>query len=236
MDDFIWLYQRLNDCASRTILTNVLYYWITFDNQYLTNSCESRYQQYFDHDIIKINQNDVFVDIGAYNGDTLLTFLDNYKEYKKIICYELDPNNYKELAETSKNFPNIETRNNAVGLNHGEKVAVNIQEERSVSSRISKKQEDTAQKLIEMVSLDEDIKEKITFLKMDVEGAERDILRGASRHIKEEHPKLAVCIYHRNEDLWKIARIIDVLDDSYQLYIRYYGGTLYPNEIVLYAI
>lgn len=236
LDDFIWLYGKLSDNTSRKILTNVLYHWVTFNNQYLAKSGNTDYVQYFDYDIIKIDQNDVFVDIGAYNGDTLLSFLDNYCEYKKVICYELDPDNYKELEETAKKFTNIETRNNAVGFNHGEKIAVNIQEERSVSSRISKEQDGDAKQLIEMVSLDEDIKEKITFLKMDVEGAEQDILRGAGRHIKEEHPKLAVCIYHGNEDLWKIARIIEELDDSYQMYIRYYGGTLYPNEIVLYAV
>lgn len=240
LDDFIWLYQKVQDSTSRKILCNILYCWITFDSSYLNEILDNRFSQYFDRDIIQCDDQEVFVDIGAYNGDTLLSYLNNFVNYKKVICYELDKKNFSELLSVTNSFENIEAKNYAVGEEHGKIIKVEIEDMRSESSRINKNysmsNNFSCSENIQMVSIDEDIHEKITFLKMDVEGAERYILNGARRHISIEKPKLAVCIYHGNEDIWKIPRIIDSLNDSYKFYIRYYGGNLYPNEIVLYAV
>ena len=83
---------------------------------------------------------------------------------------------------------------------------------------------------------DNDIKERITFIKSDVEGAEMLALKGACRHIRDEHPMLAISIYHGNYDIFQVAKLIYEMDESYRFYMRYYGGDLYPNEVVLYAV
>ena len=62
------------------------------------------------------------------------------------------------------------------------------------------------------------------------------MLMGAKKHIKNDHPKLAISVYHGNSDIWEIPKIIHEIDSSYSFYLRYYGGCLYPNEIVLYAV
>ncbi len=238
MEDFIWLYQKVEDSTSRKILCNVLNHWITFDSRCLSEIQERKYSQYFDRDIIQCDSQEVFVDIGAYNGDTLIDYMHNFQSYHKIYCYEMDQKNLNDLQIVAGHFGNIEVRNNVVGDRHGEIVTIN-ENERSESSRIYDENESNknlAFNNVKMVSIDEDICEEISFLKMDVEGAERFVLNGAKRHISSEKPKLAVCIYHGNEDLWKIPRLIDSLNDNYKFYIRYYGGNLYPNEIVLYAV
>ena len=87
-----------------------------------------------------------------------------------------------------------------------------------------------------MVTLDEDIGEKLTMIKADIEGFEQEALLGAINHIKNDHPKLLISVYHKNEDLWKIPKMIKEIDPAYKFYLRYHGGNVYPTEITLIAI
>lgn len=77
-------------------------------------------------------------------------------------------------------------------------------------------------------------KEKVTYIKMDVEGAELQSLKGAKETIMRDTPKLAICIYHRQDDLWKIPEYILSLNKKYRFYIRHYCSYYY--ETVLYAV
>ena len=88
---------------------------------------------------------------------------------------------------------------------------------------------------VQIISIDEDIREKITFLKMDVEGFEIPALLGAKRHIREDFPKLAICTYHIVSDMWEIPRLIDTIRPGYRFFLRHYELT--QNwETVIYAI
>lgn len=75
---------------------------------------------------------------------------------------------------------------------------------------------------------------KVSFVKMDIEGSELNALRGMAETISRYRPALAICIYHKFEDLWEIPLFIHQLVPQYQLYIRNY--TTYLDEIVLYAV
>ena len=95
----------------------------------------------------------------------------------------------------------------------------------------------SGEKEVIAVSLDEDIKEPITLLKMDIEGSEQKALLGAKEHIINDSPKLLISVYHNHEDIWKIPRIIeDMTPDTYNFYLRSYGGNVFPTEIVLIAL
>ena len=89
---------------------------------------------------------------------------------------------------------------------------------------------------VEVVSLDEDICEPVSWIKMDIEGAEYDALLGCKNHIKKEQPKLSVSVYHGYEDIIRLPLLIDELNPSYRFYLRYYGGNLIPTELVLTAL
>lgn len=94
--------------------------------------------------------------------------------------------------------------------------------------------EDALSEYIEVIQLDEFLKgERITFVKMDIEGAEYDALKGAAQIIKEQKPKLAISIYHTPNDIIKIPELLLELRPDYKFYIRHYS--LLPNEIILYA-
>jgi hypothetical protein len=70
--------------------------------------------------------------------------------------------------------------------------------------------------------MDDAVNEAVSFIKLDLEGAEQAALKGAKDHILADHPKLAVAVYHRPEDFWKIPRYILGLRDDYKLYLRHY--------------
>lgn len=74
----------------------------------------------------------------------------------------------------------------------------------------------------------------VTFIKMDIEGAEMEALKGAEKVIRVYKPKLAVCIYHRYEDLYEIPMYIKSLVPEYRLFVRHYSDS--PSETVLYAV
>ena len=75
--------------------------------------------------------------------------------------------------------------------------------------------------------------EKVTFIKMDIEGSEQKALQGAARVIKRDKPKLAICIYHSPEDLYEIPFWIKSIVPEYKLYIRHHSDT--ASETVVYA-
>ena len=73
-----------------------------------------------------------------------------------------------------------------------------------------------------------------TYIKMDIEGAEPDALRGATEMIRRHKPVLAICVYHRSEHLWEIPNQIRALDPDYSLYLRRYLEECW--EMVCYAV
>lgn len=87
---------------------------------------------------------------------------------------------------------------------------------------------------IETVALDEFLHgERVTFIKMDIEGVELDALKGAVRIIKEQKPKLAISVYHKADDIIEIPKLIMEMRPDYKLYLRHYS--MLANEMVLYA-
>ena len=88
---------------------------------------------------------------------------------------------------------------------------------------------------VQVVTLDDYVyDEKPTFIKMDIEGAEMEALIGARRIIQTYKPKLAVCLYHKPQDLFEIPIYIKSLNEDYRLYIRQYANSRY--ETVCYAL
>lgn len=234
LDDFEWLYNALADNRSKRILINLLYYWFSSDPGKIGQIHDKTFDQYFDLDLIKCDENEVFVDIGGYIGDSIISYVRNYgiNCYKKIYTYEIIPANIKYIQENIRLFElkNIEICEKGAASKNGTLYISNNE-----SSSILHLAEDGTYP-VPTVKIDDDIKENVTFIKMDIEGAEEDALMGCVETIKSSHPKLALSAYHNYKDLWKLARIIFDIDPSYRFYIRYYGSALLPTEYLLYAI
>lgn len=232
LQDYEWLYDHLKDYRSRKLLFAILYNWYDYNFNYIGEMMDPTYCHYYDLDILKCKE-EVFVDVGAYIGDSAITFIQSYGDqaYKKIYCYEMTDESYKSLTENIKAYPNIACRKKAIG-DHKETLFV---EEHKVDASANSLNT-IGTKEIEVTTLDEDIKEPITLIKMDIEGAEQKAIIGSKEHIQKDHPKLLISVYHNHEDLWKIPKMIEEICPGYSFYLRFYGTNIFPTEIVLFGI
>ena len=192
---------------------------------------EKVYPDYFDLDIVPYVKDAVFVDLGSYTGDTVLSYIYCYEDYQKIYCYEITKNTFEKLKENTKMYPNIEYKFKAAGNKKGT-LFLEENKEGSSANRVV----DKGNISVDEVTIDEDITESITHIKMDIEGYEQKALKGCRHHIINDHPILLLSVYHNYEDIWKIPKMIIDMNKDYKFYLRYHGNTLFPTEITLIAI
>ncbi len=140
----------------------------------------------------------------------------NYK-YKKIHIFEPDDQNYAECKakiETSKS-KNVDIHKAATGKNKGVAYFSNVGTEGSkITSEEGKK--------VSVECIDMYYEEHPSFIKMDVEGAELDTLKGAERVIKDFSPKLAICLYHKPDDFYEIPFYLKSINPNYNFRIRHH--------------
>jgi len=188
--------------------------------------------QYFDIQYFKPQKNEFFIDAGGFDGGTTKEFfkwLGDYEKDGKSIVFEPNPILYNDCKEKLKDCNNVKVVNK--GLWHKEET---LKFNKTGSSSCIDSEGEEA---IEVINLDEylkDEKESVTFIKMDIEGAELNALKGAEQTIKKYKPKLAICIYHKPEDVWEIPNLLLEFVPDYKFYIRHYGLSCF--ETVLYAL
>lgn len=233
IDDFVWLYNNLYDYRSKKTLYSILSNWYRYDFISTIQTKEYMFDDYFDLDLVKCTKDEVIVDLGAYTGDTILSYLNNYGTdcYSKIYCYEVTPSTFDALKENLKSFDNIEFRLKGISDKEG---VMSISDNKESSSANTLTNDDNGDTIV--TTLDTDIDDAITLIKADIEGFEKKAIIGARNHILNDHPKLLISVYHNNEDLWKIPKMIHDIDDSYKFYLRYNSSPIYPTEITLIAI
>lgn len=232
VDEYAVLYESLKDYKSKYVLFAILNDFYNFDFVNLKNATEYCFKHYFDLNLIPKLKENVFVDVGAYVGDTVLDYVESYGKdsFQKIYCYEICQENIDKMKINLKNFDIIEIKRKAVSDKKG-KLKFDLDNDIS-SNHIS-----PGGKIeVEGVALDEDIKEKISMVKMDIEGSEMKALVGMKEHIKNDTPILLISVYHNNTDLVEIPKYIRSLNGNYDYYLRYYGGCVYATEIVLFAL
>lgn len=231
--NYIWLYNKLQDEKSKFILYAVLNNLYNFDFNNLDKIKEKIYKQYFDLDLMPKMENEIFLDIGSYYGETTLDFISTYgeKAYKKIYCYEITPNMLNFSKNYLKRYKNIIYKNFAVS-NSNKVLYIN----ENTASSSANKTSFYGNKMIKAVSLDNNLQCKISLVKMDIEGDEYNALKGLKKHIQKETPKLLISVYHNNTDVWHLPKLIYSYNKNYKFYLRYYGGNLYATEIVLICL
>lgn len=228
VDDFEWLYEKLEDYLSKRTLIAILANWIYLDFDYMAK-VKSIFKDYWEPDIFPTNKDDVLVDLGAYTGDSIVSYVNFYgSNYKRIYAYEITPSTCEELVDTVSKYHDVIPRQKGVGSEN----SIMYIEDNKVSSSANRLNE-TGKVPVEIVKLDEDLIDVPTFIKMDIEGAEKDALLGAKHLITKYKPKLAVCVYHGYDDLWQIPRMISEMKPNYKFYLRHNGGNLIPTEFVL---
>jgi FkbM family methyltransferase len=188
---------------------------------------------YFADDLIAPLKEEVFVDCGAFDGDSLQEFIKRRAgSFGQIIAIEPDPANCKALEAQLSALPiemvsRIQVVQSAAGSKR-EKVTFN-----ATGTAASSIGEGSYQ--VQCAPLDEILEDfKPTFIKMDIEGAEPYALLGARKVIKRYMPVLAICTYHAQEHLWQIPLLIQSFCDDYQFFFRRYSDECW--ELVCYAV
>lgn len=207
-----------------------------FCNQKQTCCFSKKYDetpQYFDSSIIKYTENEFFIDCGAYRGESSLEFIKQLRingitEFKKILVLEPDSNNFIYAKDNLKKYKNIEIIPCGVGKYNAElcfsnngTTSARFMDNGGISVSVKK---------IDDIAFNCDV----TFIKMDIEGMELEALEGGSEIICRCKPKLAICVYHKADDIIRISEYIKELNPNYKLYLRNYNFT--ATETVLYAI
>jgi len=188
---------------------------------------------YFPDDLVAVTPQETFVDCGAFDGDTLATFVKRQgASFGRIVAFEPDPANFEKLAHNVRALPavirdKITVRRAAVGA-RTEKVTF-----AATGTEASAVGAGTLE--VDCVDLDGFLNGTVpTYIKMDIEGSEPDALAGARRRIEKHLPVLALCVYHRQDHLWRIPLFVRSLSEQYRFFLR--PHLLEVWDLVCYAV
>lgn len=179
-------------------------------------------------DVFSPREGEIIVDAGAYTGDTALRFMEwGGENIRHIYSFEFDPLNAAKCEENTAPFRDkITVIKKGIG-SRNETVYISPM---GSGSHVS----DYGSMKTEITSIDSELDGiPATFIKMDVEGAELESLIGARNTITKYRPRLAICVYHKLEDIYEIPAYILSLVPEYKFYLRHYSSCQY--ETVLYA-
>ena len=199
------------------------------DMKYLPSVFDKR--QYFPQGMFALTDQESYFDCGAYTGDTIADFLKaTGGAYRRIWAAEPDRSNYKQLTQ----YINEEKLSNAEAVNKGiysYTGKLPFQEEGSMLSMIT----DASDRYIEVDTIDHIAADApVTFIKLDVEGAELEALKGAEQTIRTCKPILAISIYHKERDLIDIPVYVSSIAPDYSFYFRVHKKL--AIDTVLYGV
>jgi FkbM family methyltransferase len=228
------------DDYSKLSYLNMLIYKLTLNPYYLENTAVGRGSKYdynnylFDRSYLNLSDNEVYIDAGAFTGDSLECFLFAVKgKFKHIYTFEPDSKNNIEinkriailqqfyLKPLSKSISIIES-----GIWSKEAVLeFSTSRDHDLGGHVIEagmiKYGDGSQLTqINVTSIDVSTDQDATFIKYEVEGSELEGLIGAQNTIVKNKPKLAVALYHKPEDILILPKHIENLDMNYKIGFR----------------
>lgn len=220
-EDFQKVYKMLADEQSKKVFENVIRYKLSGELRYL-RECESPAEEKFD--LLQIGTEEIVVDLGAYDGDTLVEFLNGTSlQFTKLYAMEPDNKNYRKLKRRLYMIGSALLEAYNVGAwDEDTTITFNMRAGRS-STASGGTQRAARYQDIKMMKTDTMLHgQPATYIKIDVEGAEENALRGAAETIANFRPKLNVAMYHRNEDMFRLPLLISELNKRYKFYLRHH--------------
>lgn len=212
-DEINEVYSSLYDDFSRKVFADVINFRISGKISYLRGITTPKSEVYTD--IIKPSGTETYIDLGAYNGDTIAEITEAAGgKHGKIYALEPDRRNFKKLMKNTEGMENILAFNCAVWSEDTELMFADKSGRQSaVSSQGRPKEARSVDSILEG--------QKADIIKMDVEGAEEEAINGASGTIRKYRPKLMISLYHRNRDIFYLPLMIKRMCPDYKLIIRH---------------
>ena len=215
-DEMQRAYDLLADDLSREVFLDTVRFKLSGKMEYLRHS-ESDKDEVF-HNLLRPTAEEHFSDLGAYNGDTIRELL-HYTDgrFASVTALEPDRRSFRKLNEWAS--ANIEGDVTLVQAGAWDKDEIRcFSDQAGRQSHVANKGRET-----QMRALDSVLNGRpCTYLKMDVEGAEREAIAGARQTIEREKPKLNIAAYHRSEDFFELPLLIHSLCKDYELYLRHH--------------
>lgn len=218
VDKIEWLYDHLEDNLSKISLNALIVSWLTFSMQdALKISMYSTQHVVANPDIFPFYKNEVFVDCGSYIGDTVAEFVNEFNgSYQKIYTYDISAPTVALMKRNLKGLNNIVYNVKGVSDKQGELNLAGV----DAPFHGNRLVEGNGINKVPIVKLDDDVQEAITFLKIDVEGLDKEAIYGAKEHIAKYHPKIHIDTYHKLVDFFEVPLLIHRIDPTYKFYLR----------------
>ncbi len=218
---FEWAHSLLSDEISSQQFKKLINFRFSKNLNYMKGLKTREDEQYFEDFLSLEPEGESFVDIGGYDGFTSREFIKLCPGYRHIHFFEPEERNLLEAKRSLQPFKKIHFY--PLGLSD-KKGTVKFSAHGS-GSKIN----NTGEITIKTDSLDNILDERVSFIKMDIEGAEKLAIKGATQTIKQYHPKLAISVYHNPNDFWKIPEQILSIRSDYKLYFRHYTESMYES-------
>ena len=206
------VYKMLADEQSEKVFENTVKFKLTGKPEYLFKIESSKSEAF---DILELNGNENFLDLGAYTGDTVIEFVEIVNNYSSIIAVEPDKRNFRKLLQNTENYSNLTCINAAISSKKGvQLMAANHGRGNSTTQNMVE---------VETLSIDDICEDFLpTFIKFDIEGNELKAIEGGKRVITSLKPKMYVACYHTPFDLFEIPLKVLNYFPEYKLYMRHH--------------
>jgi FkbM family methyltransferase len=237
VDGYEWAYNFFKDERSKQLVLDKIRLTLGDAAIAINTSCDL----YYEDDFIKLGDNEVYVDGGAGNGDTAEFFLKKIKNMGikcQVHSFEPYKDHYEKTVLRLSNIPNVTVVPKGLWKYETELAFVPNPAAPGSSSFVFWNNTPGAFH-VPVTSLDSYFKNKPdsewpTFIKMDIEGSEREALLGSAEIIRKRKPKLAICAYHKPEDIYELPKTIYYIRDDYQFALRQHSSGW--HNTVLYAV
>ena len=227
LNGYKWVYELFKDDLSKKVVLDTINGYL-FNDIFPYNAPE---EMYFPDELV-LQSDEIFIDAGLYRGDTTKAFIGRTgSSYKRILGFDIDEENIKTASSNLHEFSNMDIIAQGLWDHSGYMKA-------ELGLLAGSNLNENAEHQVSLVSLDTIFKDRPftdypTFIKMDIEGSEKEALRGAQHIIKTTHPKIAVCTYHKPEDIYLIPKLLTQFNPDYRFLLRHYSP--YTWDTVLYA-
>jgi FkbM family methyltransferase len=219
------------DATSRELFRSLLRFRVDWDPSAAPRPADGA--QYFPADVPAGEFPVSFVDCGAFDGDTLAMLANLGRPVEQVYAFEPDLRNFARLSVRAAEFARTTGAHVSLwpcAVADASKTTW-FRSDAGEAGRLSP----DGDVPVTALALDEVLPSAVpTDVKMDIEGAELDALRGAERLVRRALPRLAICVYHRPEHLWEIPLFVHGMGLPYELFLRSHGYLGF--DTVMYAV
>ena len=204
----------LSDARSKLEFQALRDFRLTGDSELLSDFTDRQHEQYFEEFLDLKTDGECFADVGSFDGATTAEFIRRCPGFSHAWVFEPDPAGFATVSSRFSSESRISCYPCAASDMSG---VATFSSSGSTSAFV-----EGGEICVTTRALDEFELKNLSFLKMDIEGAESRALQGARQSILRWHPRMAICVYHHPGDIWRIPQQVLQIRSDYRLNLRHY--------------